>query len=151
MEALAKNEQSGTLHHAYGLAQIRNEMRTQGISSLRRAYELAPGYARFVYVYAVGLHSEGRIVEALATLKEAHERFENDRDILFMLARIHLKRDEREQAMIYAHKLDRLIPGSSPVQALLLEIGEVGLGCLDGEFSPHDPDSGETGQLELRL
>ena len=124
MEALAKNEQSGTLHHAYGLAQIRNEMRTQGISSLRRAYELAPNTARYAYVYAVGLHSDGRTVEALATLKETHERFENDRDILFMLARIHLKRDEREQAMIYGHKLDRLMPGSSPVQALLQEIGD---------------------------
>jgi len=60
----------------------------------------------------------------LATLKEAHERFENDRDILFMLARIYLERDEREQAMIYGHKLDRLMPGSSPVQALLQEIGD---------------------------
>ncbi|MEE9451585.1 MAG: tetratricopeptide repeat protein, partial [Gammaproteobacteria bacterium] len=124
MEALAKNEQSGPLHHALGLAQIRNGKRTQGISSLRRAYELAPDTARYVYVYAVGLHSEGRAVEALATLKEAHERFENDRDILFMLARIHLERDEREQAMIYGHKLDRLMPGSSPVQALLQEIGD---------------------------
>ncbi len=72
----------------------------------------------------MGLHSEGRAVEALATLKEAHERFENDRDILFMLARIHLERDEREQAMIYGHRLDRLMPGSSTVQALLQEIGD---------------------------
>ena len=123
-EALAKNEQSGPLHHALGLAQIRNGMRTQGISSLWRAYELAPDTARYAYVYAVGLHSEGRAVEALATLEKAHERFENDRDILFMLARIHLERDEREQAMIYVHKLDRLMPGSSSVQALLQEIGD---------------------------
>ena len=37
---------------------------------------------------------------------------------------MHLERDEREQAMIYGHKLDRLMPGSSPVQALLQEIGD---------------------------
>ncbi len=50
MEALAKNEQSGPLHHVLGLAQIRNGKRTQGISSLRRAYELAPDTAWYVYV-----------------------------------------------------------------------------------------------------
>ena len=61
------------------------------------------------------------------------------------------RRIVRNQVMIYGHKLDRLMPGSSVVQALLQEIGKVGLGCFDGEFSPHDPDSGETGQLELRL
>jgi len=60
----------------------------------------------------------------LATLKEAHKRFENDQDILFMLARLYLERNEREQASIYGHKLDRLMPGSSPVQALLQEIGD---------------------------
>jgi tetratricopeptide (TPR) repeat protein len=124
MEALAKNEQSGPLYHALGLAQIRSGMRMQGLSSLRQAYELAPDAARYAYVYAVGLHSEGHVVEALATLKEAHERFENDQDILFMLARIYLERNEREQAMIYGNKLDRLMPGSPPVQALLQEIGD---------------------------
>lgn len=121
-EALAKNEQNGSLHHAMGLALIRNGKRSQGISSLRRAYELAPDVPRYAYVYAVGLHSEGRAVEALTILKESHERFESDRDILFMLASIHLERDEREQAMRYAHKLDRLLPGSPPVQALLQEL-----------------------------
>jgi tetratricopeptide (TPR) repeat protein len=122
-EALAKNEQSGPLHHALGLAQIRNGERAQGISSLRRAYELAPNAARYAYVYAVGLHSEGRDVEALTTLTDAHERFESDRDLLFMLASVHLERGEHEQAMVYARKLDRLMPGSPPVQALLQEIG----------------------------
>jgi tetratricopeptide (TPR) repeat protein len=124
MEALAKNELSGPLRHALGLAQIRNGKRMQGISSLRRAYELAPDTARYAYVYAVGLHSEGHVAEALATLKEAHKRFENDRDILFMIARLYLERNEREQASIYGHKLDHLMPGSSPVQALLQEIGD---------------------------
>lgn len=124
MEALARNEKSGPLYHALGLAQIRSGVRTQGLSSLRQAYELAPDTARYVYVYAVGLHSEGYAVKSLATLKEAHERFENDQDILFMLARIHLERNEREQAMIYGHKLDRLMPGSPTVQALLQEIGD---------------------------
>lgn len=121
--ALTENEQSGSLYHALGLAQIRHGQTVQGIASLRRAYELAPDVPRFVYVYAVGLHSEGRAEEALVTLKEAHERFESDRDILFMLASIHLERNEREQAMRYARKLDRLLPGSPPVQALLQEIG----------------------------
>ncbi len=107
-----------------GLAQIRSGVRTQGLSSLRKAYELAPDTARYAYVYAVGLHSEGHAVKSLATLKEAHERFENDQDILFMLARIHLERNERGQARIYGHKLDRLMPGSPPVQALLQEIGD---------------------------
>jgi tetratricopeptide (TPR) repeat protein len=124
MEALARNEKSGPLYHALGLAQIRSGVRTQGLSSLRKAYELAPDTARYAYVYAVGLHSEGHAVKSLATLKEAHERFENDQDILFMLARIHLERNEREQAMIYGHKLDRLMPGSPTVQALLQEIGD---------------------------
>jgi Flp pilus assembly protein TadD len=121
-QALIENDQSGSLHHALGLAQIRNGERVPGIASLQQAYKLAPEAVRYAYVYAVGLHSEGQTVEALSILKEAHKRFENNPDLLLMLASVYLERDERDQAMLYARKLDQLVPDNPTVQALLQEI-----------------------------
>jgi predicted CXXCH cytochrome family protein len=121
VKALTQNEHSGALHHALGLAQIRQGERKAGIASLRRAYELAPEAPRYAYVYAVALHSQGRTDEALKLLRETHEKFETDREVLSMLVSIYRDRGDHERVRQYASTLLRLAPNNRSLQALIQE------------------------------
>jgi Flp pilus assembly protein TadD len=49
--ALEFEPRSAPTHYALGLLLIRQGDRQQALDALRRAAELAPGNARFVYVY----------------------------------------------------------------------------------------------------
>ena len=55
---------------------------------LERAAARAPENARFVYTYAVALHSAGRPREAAAVLDKALRRHPNDRDMREFLEQI---------------------------------------------------------------
>ncbi len=120
-KALSENEHSSALHHALGLAQVRQGERAAGVASLRRAYELAPEAPRYAYVYAVALHSQGRTDEALGLLRDTHKKFENNRDVLFMLINIYRDRKDHEHVRQYADTLLRLEPNNQSLQALIRE------------------------------
>jgi predicted Zn-dependent protease len=46
----------------------------EALAELRRASELDPDQARYAYVYAVALHSAGRVEDAMTVLKESLAR-----------------------------------------------------------------------------
>ncbi len=52
-EGIARSPEDATLHHALGLSLVRQKKGDQALSELKRATELAPGNARFAYVYGV--------------------------------------------------------------------------------------------------
>ena len=55
---------------------------------------LEPGNARFAYVYAVALHSAGRVDAAIGTLEKALVAHPNDRNILEAFASFQEARGE---------------------------------------------------------
>ena len=57
---LAVLPRSAALHHALGLAQVRQQRTPAALLSLRQAVTLEPNSVRYTYVYAVALHSSGR-------------------------------------------------------------------------------------------
>ncbi len=57
---------SAALHHALGLALVRQGRNTQALAELQRAAKLAPSDTRYAYVYAVGLNSAGKTQAAIA-------------------------------------------------------------------------------------
>ncbi len=116
---LTRNPRRAALHHALGLAQIRQGERQAGIASLKRAYELAPEAPRYAYVYAVALHSQGRTDEALGLMRKTHEKFESDRDILLMLVSIYRERGDHVRMRQYADTLLRLEPNNRSLRALM--------------------------------
>ena len=59
-EGLARNPRAATLHHALGLALVRQKQKSDSLAELRAAAELAPESGRFAYVYAMGLDDAGR-------------------------------------------------------------------------------------------
>ena len=70
------------LHHALGLLLVRKGDKAAALKELAAAAKLAPDSARYVYVYAVGLHSAGRRGEALSVLRAAEARHPYDLEIL---------------------------------------------------------------------
>jgi len=52
-EGLARSTSDATLHHALGLSLVRQKKYDEALRELKRATELAPGNARFAYVYGV--------------------------------------------------------------------------------------------------
>ena len=52
-EGLARAPEDATLHHALGLSLVRQKKNDEALKELKRATELAPGNARFAYVYGV--------------------------------------------------------------------------------------------------
>ncbi len=52
-DGIAVSPEDATLHHALGLSLVRQKKNDEALLELRRATELAPGNARFAYVYGV--------------------------------------------------------------------------------------------------
>ena len=73
--------------------------------SVNPATALAPGNARFAYVYAVALHSTGRSDAAIARLEKTLLAHPNDRDILEALASFHQARGDNGSAKKFAERL----------------------------------------------
>ena len=66
---------------------------------------LEPANVRFSYVYAVALHSTGKVEAAIARLKQTLRSHPNDRDTLQALASFHGGRGENAEAKKYAERL----------------------------------------------
>ncbi len=85
-DGLARQPEAPALHHALGLALVRQGRPQEGLAALARAFELAPDEARFGYVYAVALHDLEHADEARAVLVRVLERARGSRDARLALA-----------------------------------------------------------------
>ncbi len=113
---------SGDLHHALGLLEIRQQRRTEGVASLGRAAELMPDVARYSYVYGIALNSIGQTARAVQVLERIHERQPGDRDILLALTTISRDNGAIETAITYGRRLQQLEPDSSQIVQLLAQL-----------------------------
>jgi tetratricopeptide (TPR) repeat protein len=107
------------LHHALGLALTRLKRPDDALEELRRAAELDPERARYVYVYGVGLHSAGRARDAMAVLRENLTRHPADRDTLLALVTFNRDAGDFATALQYAEQLARIAPGNPNLAALM--------------------------------
>jgi predicted CXXCH cytochrome family protein len=69
------------LHHALGLALVRQRRHTDALPALATAMRLAPQEPRLAFVYAVALHDAGDRPGALRVLRDAATRFTADERI----------------------------------------------------------------------
>ncbi|HET6347601.1 MAG TPA: tetratricopeptide repeat protein [Candidatus Krumholzibacteria bacterium] len=77
-----------SLYHALGLLQVRAHHVDEAVASLKRASELAPGDARFAYVYAVAVMDSGGPTQALRIVRTALERSPYDADLKALRAQL---------------------------------------------------------------
>jgi cytochrome c-type biogenesis protein CcmH/NrfG len=92
------------------------------LGELRRAAELEPDRARYAYVYAIGLHSAGRIADATAALKESLARHPADRDTLMALVTFNRDAGDVGSALDYAEQLARIEPANRDLADLIREL-----------------------------
>ncbi|MBW2217377.1 MAG: tetratricopeptide repeat protein, partial [Deltaproteobacteria bacterium] len=71
------------IFHSLGLLLVRNKRMPEAINALEKAARLRPENPRFSYVYAVALNSTGQSEKAIAALKNAHEKYPYNREILY--------------------------------------------------------------------
>jgi tetratricopeptide (TPR) repeat protein/cytochrome c553 len=86
-KAMAIDPDNAEIRHALGLALVRQHNYADALPELRRASELAPGNARYAYVYAIALNSIGAKGQAMELLETSHKRHPADRDTLLALCR----------------------------------------------------------------
>lgn len=108
-KGIALEPRAAPLHHALGLALVRQKQTAAAVRELGEAAKLAPANARYAYVYAVALHDTGRPQDALRVLREALKRQPYDREVLFALAQ-YSAAGNRESALGYARQLLELDP-----------------------------------------
>jgi tetratricopeptide (TPR) repeat protein len=120
--AIAASPGDAGAHHALGLTLARLKHADAALAELRQASELEPDRARYLYVYAVALHSGGRLEEAMAALKAGLAKHPTDRDILLALATFSRAAGDAGTALDYAERLARIVPDDRSVAGLVQEL-----------------------------
>jgi len=118
-EALLVDPDHADVHHALGLSLVRQKRRREGVEELAKATHRRPGSPRYAYVYAVALHEMGDRRKALQILKTAHEKFQQDREILIALIEYHRDAGDLKAASQWAQKLVALSPQDTSARQLL--------------------------------
>jgi Flp pilus assembly protein TadD len=101
---------------------VRQRDYPDAVAELRRASELAPDDARYVYTYAIALNSTGGGPEALAVLQRAQQRFPANEEILSALVSISRDRGDMPAALKYAVGLLRLHPNDVRLAMLVRDL-----------------------------
>ena len=122
-EGVAAVPRAAALHHALGLALVREQRLPDAVAALQRAAELAPDNARFGYVYAVAVKETEGLARGLEVLRTQQLRHPQSRDILFALASYSREAGDTEVAREYAERLARLVPKDPQVRQLRAALG----------------------------
>jgi tetratricopeptide (TPR) repeat protein len=109
-EAVGRIPGDASIHHALGLALVRQKRLPEAVEELRLAANLAPNDVRYTYVYAVALNSSGKEEQAIQILRGVHERHPGNREILSALVAFHRDAGNSAAARSYADKLQKLSP-----------------------------------------
>lgn len=66
---------SADVRYSLGLLLVREKQNDAALRELKQAVALAPGNSHYAYVYAVGLHANGQIHQALSLLAKTRDSF----------------------------------------------------------------------------
>jgi Flp pilus assembly protein TadD len=124
--AIEASPGSAELHYALGLALVRLKQADEAVTEFHRAADLEPGRARYIYVYAVGLHSSGHGEEALAVLKDGLAKHREDREILLALSTFNRDAGDLAAALGFAEQLARVAPDDHDVAGLVQSLRREG-------------------------
>ncbi|WP_444930807.1 multiheme c-type cytochrome [Microbulbifer sp. SSSA002] len=100
--ALTKSEDIATIQHALGLALVRQKRHREAVGFLKAAADGEQAQGRYLYVYAIAVHSAGNSALALDILEDGYHRFPQDLDILRALIAIGRESGNQKIAQKYA-------------------------------------------------
>jgi len=111
------------LHHALGLALVRQKRLPEAEKELAFATELQPENARYAYVYAIALHGRGDVKGAVRTLTAAQQRHPGNRELVTALFQYSIESGETAAARHWANQLAVLFPDDPQVKQLMQQLG----------------------------
>lgn len=117
--ALEATSRAPSVHHALGLALIRQNRHAEALAHLEKAADGAPHSARFAYVHVVALNSLGGEAEAVTRLSAALTLHANDPDLLNLALSLANNRQDIPAMRLYATRLAELFPDEASYEALL--------------------------------
>ena len=120
--AIASSPQDAGLRHTLGLTLTRQKRPDEALSEFRVATELEPDRLRYAYVYAVALHTSGRVEESIKVLMENLARHPDDRYTLLALITFNRDSGDIGVALEYAEQLARVAPNDRTVIALIEQL-----------------------------
>ena len=121
-QGLSRNPRAAVLHHALGLALVRQKRKADSLQALKEAATLDPDNARFAYVYAVALNDAGQNGEAMRVLGAALVKRPYDRDVLSGLVHFYAQSGKRQLAVQYARQLNELDPENAEYAQMLKQL-----------------------------
>ena len=104
-EGLGKAPDNASLHHALGLALVRQRRYGAALSELGRATRAAPDDLRYAFVYGVALYDSGKKGEGVAILRSALAQHAGDRELLQALAGYARESGDAAAAAEYVQRL----------------------------------------------
>jgi Flp pilus assembly protein TadD len=122
-DGLKHSPGSAALHHALGLALIRQGRNAEALGELQRSAKLAPADARFAYVYAVGLHSIGKLQAAITEIDRALAHHPDDRDLLVAAATFRQEKGDAAGARRFAKRLFERYPDDPNAAIFARQLG----------------------------
>jgi tetratricopeptide (TPR) repeat protein len=122
-QGLAAAPRAAALHHALGLALVREQRLADALPALQRAAELAPADVRFGYVYAVAVKEVEGLARARELLRALLLRHPDNRDVLLALVSYGREAGDLASAREYVARLERLAPKDPLVRQLRAELG----------------------------
>ncbi len=118
-KALSFAPDSGAVQHSYGLFLIRNKNYEAALEHLDIALKQVDAQPRYAYVYAVALENQGRIEEAVKTLKAATTRWPNQYELLMTLVIYLEKTGDTSGLYPYLSALTAIAPSAPDVRRLV--------------------------------
>jgi len=126
--AIGADSTNAAPQHLLGLLLVRERSYPEALPYLERAARLAPGEPRYAYVYAVALHSLGRVPQAIEVLAASHRRTPADRDVLTALVLYEQERGRAKVALGYVDNLLQQTPDDPTLNALRQQLKPAGRG-----------------------
>jgi len=111
------------LHHALGLALVRQRRLPEAMKELALATELQPDAERYAYVYAIATHESGDLPGAIRILTAAQKQHPASRELVTALFQYSLEKGDTAAARRWAQELGKLFPGDPEVQQLIQQLG----------------------------
>ena len=115
---------NASLHHALGLALVRQKNLPKALEQLSRAVDLAPDDVRYSYVYAIALQSAGEVDKALSVLETSYGLHPGNPDVLFALVTVNRDAGNKQAALRYVAALRKLLPENVAIKQLEKQLNQ---------------------------
>jgi predicted CXXCH cytochrome family protein len=120
--ALVMSARDAGLHYSLGLTLVRLKRSDDAIEELGTAAALEPDRARYAYVYAVALHSAGRVLQSISVLKQSLARHPSDRDTSLALINFYRGTGDVASALAVAEQFALVVPEDQNLARLIQEL-----------------------------